>query len=219
MNECNGTRKFPNCLKLTSVTDVFRKGARTTKNNYRQASILPVFSKIFEKLLQNQHLIFFDNILSQFQCDSGKKQGRKICLLTMLEFWKDVTDKNNALGMLSTDSSEAFDCLCHHLLIKFAIFNPWKVRWNWIAFSQNTSLYHLVCYITWLDATLDDLQTTPLRQILIALRITNWIAKLHAYGLDKSFLKFLQDYLSNRKQRTKADFFFSSWEDILSGVL
>ena len=31
-------------------------------------------------------------------------------------------------------------------------------------------LYHLVSYITWLDATLDDLQTRPLRQILFYLR-------------------------------------------------
>ena len=31
-------------------------------------------------------------------------------------------------------------------------------------------LYHLVCYITWLGATLDDFQTRPLRQILLFLR-------------------------------------------------
>ena len=29
---------------------------------------------------------------------------------------------------------------------------------------------YLVSYITWLDATLDDLQTRPLRQILLYLR-------------------------------------------------
>ena len=44
------------------------------------------------------------------------------------------------------------------------------------------------------------------------------IAKLHAYGLDIDSLNVLLDYLSNRKQRTKADSFYSSWEVILSGV-
>ena len=44
------------------------------------------------------------------------------------------------------------------------------------------------------------------------------IAKLHAYGLDIDSLNILQDYLSNRKQRTKVDSFYSSWEAILSGV-
>ena len=44
------------------------------------------------------------------------------------------------------------------------------------------------------------------------------IAKLHAYGIDIDSLNMLQDYLSNRKQKTKVDSFHSSWEAILSGV-
>ena len=45
------------------------------------------------------------------------------------------------------------------------------------------------------------------------------IAKLHAYGIDMSFLNLLQDYWWNCKQRTEVDSFFSCREDILSGVL
>ena len=41
--------KFPNCLKLANITTVFKKDARTSKNNYRPVSIFSVFSKIFEK--------------------------------------------------------------------------------------------------------------------------------------------------------------------------
>ena len=44
------------------------------------------------------------------------------------------------------------------------------------------------------------------------------ITKLHAYGIDIDSLNILQDFLSNRKQRTKLDSFYSSWEAILSGV-
>ena len=44
------------------------------------------------------------------------------------------------------------------------------------------------------------------------------IAKLHAYGLDLASLKILQDCLTNRKQRTKVDSFYSSWEKVLSGM-
>ena len=44
------------------------------------------------------------------------------------------------------------------------------------------------------------------------------IAKLHAYGLDLASLKILQDYLTNIKQRTKVDSFYSSSEKILSSV-
>ena len=41
------------------------------------------------------------------------------------------------------------------------------------------------------------------------------ISKLHTYGLDIDSLNILQDYLNSRKQRTKVDSFYSSWEAIL----
>ena len=44
------------------------------------------------------------------------------------------------------------------------------------------------------------------------------IAKLHAYGFSIESLRLINNYLSNRKQRTKIDSQFSSWEDIIFGV-
>ena len=44
------------------------------------------------------------------------------------------------------------------------------------------------------------------------------IAKLYAYELDLSSMNLALSYLSKRKQITKVDPFFSSWEDILSGI-
>ena len=44
-------------------------------------------------------------------------------------------------------------------------------------------------------------------------------AKLHAYGFDLPALKHIQSYLSNRKQRTKINATYSSWEETLFGVL
>ena len=44
------------------------------------------------------------------------------------------------------------------------------------------------------------------------------IAKLHAYGFSLSALKLVLSYLSNRKQRTKINESYSSWEEILFGV-
>ena len=63
-------------------------------------SILRIFSKILEKLLQNQLLVFFDNILSKIQCGFRKCYGTQSCLLLMLEFWKDAADKTKAFSVL-----------------------------------------------------------------------------------------------------------------------
>ena len=41
------------------------------------------------------------------------------------------------------------------------------------------------------------------------------IAKLHAYGFEKSALKLLLNYLSNRWQRTKINKKFSLWIELM----
>ena len=45
----NGT--FPNNLKFAHITPTYKKGDRLLKCNYRPVSILPTFSKIYEKML------------------------------------------------------------------------------------------------------------------------------------------------------------------------
>ena len=44
------------------------------------------------------------------------------------------------------------------------------------------------------------------------------VAKLNAYGFSLPALKLVQDYLSNRKQRTKINRTYSSWLEIVFGV-
>ena len=44
------------------------------------------------------------------------------------------------------------------------------------------------------------------------------IAKLAAYGFDKSSLLLVKSYLSNRWQRTKINKSYSSWSELLTGV-
>ena len=44
------------------------------------------------------------------------------------------------------------------------------------------------------------------------------IAKLGAYGLDRSSLRLLMDYLNSRKQQTKVGSSYSKWSEIKHGV-
>jgi hypothetical protein len=44
------------------------------------------------------------------------------------------------------------------------------------------------------------------------------IAKLHAYGFSHEALTFINNYLTNRKQRVKVNGSFSSWKDLTRGV-
>ena len=44
------------------------------------------------------------------------------------------------------------------------------------------------------------------------------IAKLNVYGFDNKAVRFVYDYLTARRQRTKISCTYSSWQEILSGV-
>ena len=52
---------FPDKLKVAKVIPVFKKGIPTIINNYRSISLLPVVSKVMEKILANQLSSHFES--------------------------------------------------------------------------------------------------------------------------------------------------------------
>ena len=84
-NKCVSNSIFSNSLKNTIVTRVHKKGAKTSKDNYRPVSILSNISKIYERLLFKQISEYFEPILSKFQCGFRKGFSAQQCLLAMLE--------------------------------------------------------------------------------------------------------------------------------------
>ena len=110
------TSNFPNCLNLADITPLHKKGRRDNKENYRPVSILPVLSKLFERILFEQISSFFDNFLSEKQCGFRKGYSTQHCLGNLLEKWKSPVDKGKTFGALLTDLSKAFDCFDHELL-------------------------------------------------------------------------------------------------------
>ena len=105
---------FPSPMKNAIITPVYKKGTKTSKDNYRPVSILDI-SKIYERLMFKQISEYFEPILSKFRCE--KRFSAQHCLLSMLEKWKTVVDNKKAFGALLTDLSKAFDCLSHGLLL------------------------------------------------------------------------------------------------------
>ena len=63
-----------------------------------------------------------------------------------------------------------------------------------------------------------DALITDLSKALDCFSHSPLLAKLNAYGFSLPALRLIQSYLSNRKQRTKINSEFSSWEEILFGV-
>ena len=67
---------FPDCLKLARVTPIPKGGDSTNAGNYRPISVLPIFSKIFEKVVYKHLYIYIEqnNILYDMVSEN-------ICLL------------------------------------------------------------------------------------------------------------------------------------------
>ena len=65
-NEVISTERFPDILKSAEVKPVFKKKSRIDKKNCRPVSILPVISKIFERLIFMQLIMFFESIFSKY---------------------------------------------------------------------------------------------------------------------------------------------------------
>ena len=79
-------------------------------------SILSNISKIYERCLYDQIQVFFNSILSKYQCWFQRGYNAQNCLITLIEKWKKSVN-GGAFGTLFTDLSKAFDCLSHELLI------------------------------------------------------------------------------------------------------
>ena len=109
--------KFPDALKIADIKPIFKQDDRHNKVNYRPVSLLPVISKVYEKVLYGQINEYFEPILSPLQCGFRKGHGVQNCLLVLIENWRYALDKKQSAGLLTTDLSKAFDCIRHDLLI------------------------------------------------------------------------------------------------------
>ena len=116
-NDAIEKSNFPSILKNATITPVFKKGDRNSKDNYRPVSILPDISKIFERCIFRQLSNFMDQFLSKYQCGYRKGYSTQYRLLGVLEKWKSAVDKGKSFVALLTVLSKAFDCLSHELLL------------------------------------------------------------------------------------------------------
>jgi retron-type reverse transcriptase len=102
--------------KLAEVVPSFKKDDNLQVKNYRPISILPVLSKIIERLMLNQMTPFLDNILHPRIAAYRVGYSCQTVLLRLVEDWKQAAEKKHQVGAVM-DLSKAFDCLSHQLII------------------------------------------------------------------------------------------------------
>ena len=96
-------------MKNAIITPAYKKGTKTSKENYRPVSILLNISKSYKQLMFKQISKYFEPILSKIQRGFRKGFSAQHCLLSMLEKWKMPVDNKKPFVALLTDLSKAFD--------------------------------------------------------------------------------------------------------------
>ena len=83
----NGT--FPDELKIARVTPLFKNGSDSDLGNYRPISVLPCFSKLFEKILynrvQNHKHLRYNNILYRRQFGFQEKHSIEHAIMQLVD--------------------------------------------------------------------------------------------------------------------------------------
>ena len=111
---------FPEQLKVARIMPVFKSGDSKTVSNYRPISILPYFSKIFEKVICKRLATFIDkhNILYKYQFGFRQNHSTALALVTLVDSITSSLDNNQITLGICLDFSKAFDTIDHAILMK-----------------------------------------------------------------------------------------------------
>ena len=112
-------KDVPSQLKHAKVIPLHKKGSVNICGNFRPISILPSFSKVFEKLVNNQILNFLEenNLISDYQYGFRKKCSTSDAVVDFKDNTLNAFNKGNCVLGIFIDFSKAFDTIDHNILL------------------------------------------------------------------------------------------------------
>jgi hypothetical protein len=111
---------FPEKMKIAKVIPIYKKGSKLNVENYRPISLLPVFSKILERLIYTRLNTFLKkcNILYENQFGFRKRHSTSHASAYLSsKLYKILDDKEKAISVFM-DLSKAFDTININILLE-----------------------------------------------------------------------------------------------------
>ena len=132
---------FPNDWKIARVAPIYKDGPTDVDSNYRPISVLPVVSRLFEKLICDQFYSFLNEHRRLFSKQSGFRKFHSVltCLLGCTNDWYLNLDKGQYTSVTFIDLKKAFDTVDHQILIrKLCVYGVAGKELNWFrSYLQN----------------------------------------------------------------------------------
>ena len=109
----------PNHMKITNVVPIFKSGDDTLFTNYRPVSVLPIFSKVLERLVNNRLIAFLDKykVIYEYQFGFRKKNSTHLALISLIDKLSSAMDQGDKVIGIFLDFSKAFDTADHNILL------------------------------------------------------------------------------------------------------
>lgn len=112
--------RFPDKLKIARVCVVHKTGSYNDPNNYRPISVLPVFSKIAEQVINTRLTSYFIKTGAIAKEQYGFQKGKsteKALLHIKDKIINNIENRIFTLGLF-LDFRKAFDSVCHKILLR-----------------------------------------------------------------------------------------------------
>ena len=114
------SEKFPGSCKIAKLKPIYKKGSLTEASNYRPISLLPLISKVIEKVIHDQTSTFLNsrNLLYNYQSGFRKNHSTDYCLSFLADKILKGFGKGLTTGMILIDLQKAFDTIDHDILLQ-----------------------------------------------------------------------------------------------------
>lgn len=130
------TGTFPDCLKIAKVVPIFKNDDKKLITNFRPISVLPVFSKIFEKIMSVRLISYMEKnkFLTDKQYGFREKHSTYMALIELIDHITAELDNSKfSLGVF-IDLSKAFDTINHKILLdKLRIYGIRGIAADWFS--------------------------------------------------------------------------------------
>ena len=128
------TSTFPDAWKVAKVVPLLKRGDPLNPQNYRPVALLPILSKILEKVIFTQVVNYVETNDILHPSHHGSRPGHSTCtaILELCSSWIDAIECGNMAAVMMLDLSAAFDLVNHKLLLeklKLMGFGASTVKW------------------------------------------------------------------------------------------